>query len=409
MITNFSIRNFKNLAAVPPGDGDLLPFGPINVLIGPNGCGKSSFLQAIDFLRAFFRTSVELYLKEHNWEYNDLPNLRQTTKFIRWELTAQLEPDEAGAGAGEYHYVVALQPRKHLGIGEEHLEWTPPGQPPQLLLDRKGRQFQLLSRSTNQMESFKAIGLPASVMSQMEGSRDRKNYPEMLHFRQWVERFRYYLIWDPKILRNPDRGRHVELGASGEHLAAIVGRLRDEKPEAFQKLVKRLRRLFPTLTDISVSGRGWGWRGIRLTEGNGQAITFNSRQMSDGVLRLLAITSLLYLDRIPSVICLEEPENGVHPQLVREVVQILRELTRRKPPNRCQVFMTTHSPYLLDEFFDHPEEVYCMDRPRPLAGASVIRLADNKQLDVTRNRFQHSLGDAWTTGLIGAAAGVQSR
>jgi len=409
MITHFSIRNFKNLASVPANEGELLPFGPVNVLIGPNGCGKSSLLQAIDFLRAFFRSSVELYLKEHGWEYSDLPNLRQTTKLIRWELKAQLEADQDGVGAGQYHYVVTLQPRKHLGIGEERLEWTPSGKPPEVLLERKGRQIRVFSRGTNQFEQFKAIGLPASVMSQMEGARDRRNYPELLHFRQWVERFRYFFIWDPKVLRSPDRGKHEELGASGEHLAAIVGRLRDEKPEAFKKLVTRLRRLFPTITDITVSGRGWGWRGIRLTEGNGQAITFNSRQMSDGVLRLLAITSLLYLDRIPSVICLEEPENGVHPQLVREVVQILRELTQRKPPNRCQVLVTTHSPYVLDEFFDHPEQVYCLDRPRPLAGASVLRLSDNRQLTITRDQFRHSLGEAWTTGLIGATAGVHGR
>jgi len=133
---------------------------------------------------------------------------------------------------------------------------------------------------------------------------------------------------------------------------------------------------------------------------------FNSQQMSDGVLRLLAVTSLLYLDRIPSVITFEEPENGVHPQLIREVVQILRELTQRKPPNRCQVFMTTHSPYVLDEFYDHPEEVYCMDRPHPQAGATIVRLSDNKQLNIARNSFRQSLGEAWTSGLLGATAGA---
>ncbi len=408
MITHFSIRNFKNLAAVPPGEKEFLTFGPLNVLIGPNGCGKSSLLQAIDFLKAFFRTSVEVYLQERGWNYSDLPNLRQTSKVIRWELKAQLD-DEQGVNTGEYHYTVALQPRKHLGIGEEKFLWKPPEGGEQILLDRKGRRVRIFNRTTNEMEYFNAIGLPASAMSQMEGSQDRKKYPELLRFRHWIERFRYFLIWDPKVLRNPDRGKHDELGASGEHLASLVGRLRDEKPEAFQKLVKRLRRLFPTLTDISVSGRGWGWRGIRLTEGNGQSITFNSRQMSDGVLRLLAITSLLYIDNIPSVICLEEPENGVHPQLVREVVQILRELTQRKPPNRCQVFLTTHSPYILDEFFDHPEQVYCLDRSRPLEGASVLRLSDNRQLDLIREKFEHSLGEAWTLGLIGATAGVRGQ
>ncbi len=102
----------------------------------------------------------------------------------------------------------------------------------------------------------------------------------------------------------------------------------------------------------------------------------------------------------------EEPENGVHPQLIREVVQILRELTQRKPPNRCQVFLTTHSPYVLDEFHDHPEQAYCMDRPQPQAAATIVRLSENKQLNIVRDAFKQSLGEAWTSGLLGATAGV---
>jgi predicted ATPase len=262
----------------------------------------------------------------------------------------------------------------------------------------------LLDRRTGNQEELQAIGLPASIMSQMDTQKDREKYPEMLRFRSWVEQFRSYLIWDPKILRNPDRGPAQELGPSGEHLASLVGKLRDKNPEAFRRLVKRIQRLFPTVTDISVSGRGWGWRSIRLHESNGKDYVFNSQQMSDGVLRLLAITTLLYLDRIPPLITIEEPENGVHPQLVREVVQIIRELTQRKPPNRCQVLFTTHSPYVLDEFFDHPEEVYCMDRPKPLDSASITRLSENKQIDLVRSTFKESLGEAWTIGLLGATA-----
>ena len=400
MITGLSIQNFKNLAQVPSTPEDMQPFGKLNVLIGPNGCGKSSFLQAIDFLRAFFMSSVEVYLNDRGWLYNDLPNLRQTRKNIRWGLTAHLDADEAGVGAGDYHYKVVLQPRKHLGVGEESLTWTSTSGEKRFLLNRKGRTVRLLNRRDDEIESLRAIGLPASVMSQMKPQKDRSKYPEMLRFRKWIEQFRSYLIWDPKILRMPDRGQHRELGPSGEHLAALIGQMRDKQPASFRQLVGRIQRLFPTVTDISVSGRGWGWRSIRLHEGNGKDYVFNSQQMSDGVLRLLAITTLLYLDRIPSVITLEEPENGVHPELIREVIQILRELTQRKPPNQCQVFFTTHSPYVLDEFFDHPDDVYCMDRPRPLAGASITRLSDNRQINVIRDAFEHSLGEAWTSGLL---------
>jgi len=410
VLTGFSIRNFKNLEAIPSNEGELIPFGPINVLIGPNGCGKSSLLQSIDFLRAFFMSSVELYLKDRGWDYSDLPNLRQTSKTIRWELTAELGPDDSGSCAGGYHYIVTLQPRRHLGIGQESLVYTDPGgkADPIRLLYREGRRLSIRDRESEKDEQYQAMRLPASVMSQIEGARARRKYRELLHFRDWIERFRSYLIWDPKILRNPDRGKHTELGPSGEHLATLIGRLKDEKPDVFRRMVKRLRRLFPTLTDLSVSGRGWGWREIRLHEGQKpDEVTFNSRQVSDGVLRLLAITSLLYLDSIPPLITLEEPENGVHPQLVREVIQILREITQRKPPNQCQVVFTTHSPYVLDEFLDHPEQVYCFDRSGPLAGATIVRLSDRSEVTVARDAFEQSLGEAWTSGLIGATAGMR--
>ena len=414
MITRLTIRNFKNLAAVPAGEDKELRFGPLNVLIGPNGCGKSSFLQAIDFLRAFFHSSVEVYLKDRGWEYRDLPNLRQARKSILWQLGAKLDPDESGRGGGYYVYLVSLQPRKHLGIGEESLLYWPLGGRPApgdqaLCLFRKGRKCVLLDRQTGTRETQRIVGLPASVMSTLDSTRDREKYPELLRFRQWVEGFRSYLIWDPKVLRYPARGKHDEIGPSGEHLAIVLGRLKQKNRPAFNRLISRVKRLFPALSDISVTGRGWGWYRITAQEGTDRKVTFNSQQMSDGVLRLLAVTSMLYVEKTPSVLMFEEPENGVHPQLIREVVQILRELTQRKPPNACQVFLTTHSPYVLDEFYDHPEQVYCMDRPRPQAGSTVVRLSENKQLKVARDTFDKSLGEAWTSGLIGATAGVRRR
>ena len=258
MLTGFSVRGFKSLADLPPDKDGLISFNPLNVLIGPNGSGKSSLLQSIDFLRAFFMSSVEVYLRDRDWSYKDLPNLRRTQKNIRWHLTAQLGPDEYGLGAGEYSYIVSLQPRKHLGVGEEILEWTPPSGQPCQLLHRNGREFSLFDKETQQHKSLEAIGLPASIMSQMDSKKDYAKYPEMLRFRSWIEQFRAYLIWDPKILRMIDRGKYEQIGLSGEHLAAVMGQLKDKQPDKFRKLVDRIRRLFPSVTNISVAGRGWG-------------------------------------------------------------------------------------------------------------------------------------------------------
>ncbi len=405
MIKHLGISNFKNLRALPKFGQAHLNFADINVFIGPNGSGKSSFLQAIDFLRAFFLSSVEVYLQERGWDYRDLPNLRDARKTIQWELVADLAADSNGRSAGTYYYTITLSPRKYLGIGKERLEYQSESSPRELLLERKGRLVKLLNRKNNLEQRFEEVGLPASLMSRLDHRRDQERFPELLHFRNWIERFRSFLLWDPKVLRLPDRGKHDMIGSSGEHLAPLLARLKRERPDSHDKLMKRVRSLFPTVSEISVHGeKNWGWQNLRLHETNGENVTFNSQQMSDGVLRLLALTSLLYLDRMPSVITLEEPENGVHPQLLREVVQILRELTLRKPPNQCQVFFTTHSPYVLDEFYDHPEQVFCVERGRPLEGASITPLSERSQLKNVQKAFDHSLGEAWATGLLGATA-----
>jgi predicted ATPase len=403
VIKSIAISNFKNLREVPK-----LPLEPVNVLIGPNGSGKSSFLQAIDFLKAFFMSSVELYLKEKEWKYKDLPNLRQSQKTIHWDIEVEIPPDDKGAYGGAYSYSVSLSPKRYLAVGKEQLAFAPKNSSKITLLERKGRLIKLLDRRTQTEENFAEIGLPASVMSRLNSREHKEKFPELLHFRGWIQRFQSFLLWDPKVLRMPDRGKHEGLGQSGEHLAPILARLKREKTQAFAKLVSRVKRLFPTVSEISVSGdRGWGWQRINLHEKNDQTIVFNSQQMSDGVLRLLAVTSLLYLDRIPPVITFEEPENGVHPQLIREVVQVLRELTLRKPPNQCQVFFTTHSPYVLDEFYDHPEQVLLVERGKPLEGTTITRLSDRSQLKIVRNVFDNSLGEAWVTGLLGANAGIK--
>jgi hypothetical protein len=120
--------------------------------------------------------------------------------------------------------------------------------------------------------------------------------------------------------------------------------------------------------------------------------------MSDGILRVLAIATLLYVDNPPSVVMFEEPENGIHPQLLRVVVQMLRELTLRKLVPSPQVIFTTHSPYVLDEFYEKPKEVFLMDRAE--RGSAVFELRTSDELPLVKELFSKSLGEAWFSGLI---------
>ncbi len=393
MITRFRIQNFKVLK-----DVDMAP-APLNVLIGPNGAGKSAILQAIDFLRAFFMSSLDVYLEQKGWDYRDIPNAHGKSKQIKWEVSVQLPADVNGRSAGTYDYQVSVSPKRYLAIGHEELNFTADGGSRLTLLKRVGRNLSVYSKG--ETIDFVAPNFPSSVIVPLaRGPRDP--YPEMRYFWQWISRLRQFDVWDPRALRGADRGKHLLLGANGEHLAPVLANLKTRKPQDFQKLISRLRKFFPHLVDVSFSGKGWGWRAIRLHEKRGtEEATLNARQISDGMLRLMALTSFLYLENIPSVLMFEEPENGMHPYVLREMVQVMKELTLRKSPNQVQVLFTTHSPYVLDEFYDHPEWVWLVDALHKGVGTQVMRLSDKQQLDSVKKAFG-SLGEAWFGNAIGA-------
>jgi predicted ATPase len=396
MITHFRIQNFKILE-----DVSISP-GPVNVLIGPNGCGKSSLLQAINFLKAFFSPSVDSFLQQQDQAYRDLPNVLAGSKAIHWEVECEVEGDEAGSFAGVYKYSVSLSPKRYLGVGREQLDFTPTQGQTTTLLRRTGRVVQLVGRNGNEPERLIIPNLTAgAVYAFSYDSRGRRQYPAMWHFVRWVRRIKYFEGWNPETLRTPDRGKFMYLGPTGEHLAPILANLKSAEPESFRKLLSRLQKLFPNLVDISFSGRGWGWRAIRLHEIKGKkTFILNNRQISDGFLRLLAITSFLYLDRTPSIAMFEEPENGVHPHILREMVQVLRELTLKKSANRPQILFTTHSPYVLDEFYEHPDEVWVMDAAGGKSTTQLVRLTERAQIDKVKKSFA-TLGEAWFSDAIG--------
>jgi predicted ATPase len=111
-------------------------------------------------------------------------------------------------------------------------------------------------------------------------------------------------------------------------------------------------------------------------------------QVSDGVLLVLAYLAILYLPKPPRVLLIEEPENGIHPQRLREVLKILRDIVKKQ--SYTQVILTTHSPYAVDEF--RPEEVTVCFKQED-GSVAVKQLSESeavrKQIDI------FTLGEIW--------------
>lgn len=128
-----------------------------------------------------------------------------------------------------------------------------------------------------------------------------------------------------------------------------------------------------------------------------------AKEVSQGLLLYFAFLTIVHRDDAPAVLLIEEPENGVHPLRLYEIVSLLRTLTERG----VQIVLTTHSPDLLNAC--KPEEVFVFRRPRPDSGTEIRRLP----ADFERKAMRSSMGEIWASsgeeGLLDILPEVEPR
>ncbi|MEX2213954.1 MAG: AAA family ATPase [Phycisphaeraceae bacterium] len=196
----------------------------------------------------------------------------------------------------------------------------------------------------------------------------------------------------------------VELMEDGRNLAGVLIALREDHPGRFASAESELRSWLPEYEGINFD-RNQGQEGqlaIKLRRPNGHG-AIPANELSDGTLLALAMVTLGHLPNPPAFVCIEEPDHGIHPRLLRDVCMGLHRLAFPEEfgDSRAavQVLITSHSPYMLDLFREHPERV-------------VIAEKDEKQFRSTFKRLdtvphfhdilgEASLGDAWYTGVFG--------
>ncbi|MCI0535594.1 MAG: AAA family ATPase [Verrucomicrobiales bacterium] len=192
----------------------------------------------------------------------------------------------------------------------------------------------------------------------------------------------------------------LELAATGANLSGVLDRIRDENPERFEALNQELARWIPEFDKILFETPSPGHRAIALRTREGKH-TIKASDLSQGTLIALALVTIAYLPEPPSIVCLEEPDHGLHPRLLRDVRDALYRLAYPEGSNEnrepVQVIATTHNPYFLDLFREHPEEIVIAEKVG-LEG-KFSRLSD-------RNDLEEILGDAplsevWYSGVLG--------
>jgi predicted ATPase len=132
------------------------------------------------------------------------------------------------------------------------------------------------------------------------------------------------------------------LTVNGSNLSAVLSWLITEHPEAREELETQLRAAIPGFT--SIGAKAWGgpgtWIGTWRESGIEEELMLTD--LSDGTLRLLCLAVLCLSPNIPPLLCIDEPELGLHPRVLPMLAGLLRSAAAR-----CQVLVATHSPYLL--------------------------------------------------------------
>jgi predicted ATPase len=196
----------------------------------------------------------------------------------------------------------------------------------------------------------------------------------------------------------PEKG--LELAANGANLAAVLANLQAGHPAEFARLQTELVRIMPEFAaiDFHRPTASHVQLALRLQDEDAPVTAEN---LSQGTLYVLGMMFLAFHPRPPTVVGIEEIDRGIHPRMLREVRDLLYRLSypadfrASHPP--VQIVATTHSPYLLDLFKDHPEEIIISQKHG--TSAHFERLSDRE--DLPELLAEGSLGDIWFSGILG--------
>ena len=376
----------ENLLSFGP-DAQELKLEPLNVLIGPNGSGKSNLIEALSLLQAAPRdlpTPIRESGGVQDWIWRGEPKAPSA----RLEVVVE---NPHGLQALRYALTFRESGRRFELI-EEKVENEKPDlghEKPYIYFElQPGRAILNYKDKTQRQLRPEEIDPEISILAQR---KDPDHYPELTRLGEAFGRIRLYREWSfgrytpPRLPQKADLPNNF-LSTNGDNLGLVLNRLRRE-PKAKERLLKALRKLYEGVNDFEVSIEG-GTVQVFLQEDN---IIIPATRLSDGTLRYLCLLAILCHPDPPPLVCIEEPELGLHPDILPGLGELLHEASER-----CQLIVTTHSEVLVDSLTDTPESVVVCEKHD---GQTHLQRLDKNKLAHWLERYR--LGELWTSGELG--------
>lgn len=333
-LRSIAIAGFKSF-----GDEVEVSLGPLNVLIGANGAGKSNFLGAFSFLRAYHSNQLRNHIAK------------------------------GGGGDRFLHFGSRTTQELSLCVGVEDSDYYT------LKFSWSGDDYLYLGSSR-----FPEMGVN----------------PERRQTQDILGNWRLYHFLDTSfhspMKKTPMLHDNHFLREDGSNLASFLFLLRERYESTYRLIRNTLRQVAPFFDDFALEPAALNPDTIRLEwrHRNSDAY-FDAASLSDGTLRFMALATLLLQPAAlrPEIVLLDEPELGLHPFAMTILASMLRFASRE-----TQIVLATQSPTLLDHF--EPEEVLVAER---VGGQTRLDRLEGKELQVWLEEY--SLGQLWEKNELG--------
>lgn len=395
---------------------NLLSFGPnteeielrpLNILIGPNGSGKSNLIEIIRLLCLLPEKepwSVVLEtggVDEWIWNGKGGQGFRSfVTAKILWDIP---HSDRYANEPFVSEYEIGLDKfQNSFRVSVESIQVAKRNDGRDSLNSRfvrSGTQGELHHRASQSEPPVRFDLIPdQSVLSQLSSralveAGISVYLPEIVEIREFFDSFGFHQDWefgadltprDPVPVGQPVK----RLEENGRNLAQMLAFFRDYHRPVLERINELTKKFYEPFQSLDVRLIGTHLQPAISEEGG---LSFSAYRLSDGTLRWLALLTILLNPTPAPVTCIEEPELGLHPDIIPTLADLLVEAS-----TRTQLIVTTHSTALVDAFSDDPEAVCVCEK---VDGATVIKRLEKERMKVWLDDY--SLGRLWASGEIG--------
>lgn len=313
------------------------------VFLGANGAGKSTLFDVFGFLSDSLRGNITTAINRRGG-FKEVVSRDQTGP-IEFEIKFRnLTKDGARAPLITYNLEIGEENRKPI-ILREILKYRrgQSGQPWFFLNFSRGKGQAIKNEEDygkkDAVEEREEQSLESADILAIKGLGQFKRFKAVAAFRVLLENWFVSNFQIQAAQSISDTGVSEHLSTTGNNLAQVTKFIYDYHPDTFKSILEKMRQRIPGIAKVEATDTEDGRIILKFQDGSFKD-PFISRYVSDGTIKMFAYLVLLNDPNPHPLLCIEEPENFLHPELLMELAEELREYSHRGG----QVFVSTHSP-----------------------------------------------------------------